>query len=97
MDREHPNYQTLSRTHKVLGITDYNDRTYIAGGWHIVKSKKWYNVLTHSGMSSGHHAYISIVPETRTGVIILANSVIGTEDLSFLILKMINHSWKRRA
>lgn len=76
--------------------TAYNEYTYAGIGWQIIKSKKWYNILMHSGMTSGHHCYMAIAPETGTGVVVLSNSVIGTQDLSFLILRMINYNWDRK-
>ena len=97
LDEEHPLFEDLSDMKHPIAATDFNEQTYVGKAWHIIKSKKWYNVLTHSGMTSGHHVYISCVPETKTGVVILSNSVIGTEDLSFLILRMINYNWDRKA
>lgn len=77
--------------------SDLGKKTFAGPGWHIVKTRKWYDILTHSGMTSGHHGYISIVPDTQTGVVILSNSAIGTEDLSYLILRMINYNWDRKS
>lgn len=70
--------------------------TYSGMGWHILKSKKTPTIIMHSGMTSGHHCYIAAVPSTRTAAIVLSNSVIGTEDLCLLALRMINYNWQRR-
>lgn len=90
-------HTTLQATHTAAGIETYNPRSDVSMGWHIIKSKKWYNILTHSGHTSGHHCYIACVPETQTGVVVLSNSVMGTEDLSFLFLRMINYNWDRKS
>lgn len=97
LDPGNPLYEDVKMMKTPQAPTDFNEQTFIGRGWHIISNKKWHNILTHSGMTSGHHVYISCVPETRTGVVILSNSVVGTEDLSFLILRMINYNWDRKA
>ena len=87
---------SLYKTHDFqvnTGIKKYID----AGiGWHIVRPKrKFYNVISHRGTSVGHQAYIAFVPETKTGVIVLANSRNSLEGFGYFMLKMINDSWKR--
>ena len=76
--------------------THYNDHIFAGKGWHVFNQKKSFNILTHSGKTYGHRAYISFIKETRTAVIILSNSSVGTEDLGLLILRMINDNWKRK-
>lgn len=76
--------------------THYNDRIYAGKGWHVFNQKKNFNIITHSGKTYGHRAYISFIKETQTGVIILSNSSVGTGDLGLLILRMINDNWKRK-
>ena len=56
-----------------------------------------YTIYTHSGRSNRHTAAIHFVPETQTGIVLFSNSEIGTKDLSLLVLRMINHNWKRKA
>lgn len=63
--------------------------------FYVLPSKK-YTIYTHSGRSNRHTAAIHFVPETKTGIIALSNSEIGTKDLSLLVLRMINHNWKRK-
>lgn len=77
--------------------TDLGRRTYAGPGWQIVKSRKWYDILMHSGVTSGHHCYVNIVPETRTGVVVMCNNANGAQDLCFLVLRMINRNWDRRS
>lgn len=86
----------LALNHEPEVQTHYNDRIYAGKGWHIFNQKKNFNIMTHSGKTYGHRAYISFIKETKTGVIILSNSSVGTEDLGLLILRMINDNWKRK-
>lgn len=97
MDKQGPWYSALLPYLDTDIRSDLGRKTFAGPGWHIVKTRKWYDILTHSGVTSGHHSYVSIVPETRTGVVILSNSAVGTEDLSFLILRMINYNWDRKS
>ena len=76
--------------------THYNERIFAGKGWHVFNQKKNFNIITHSGKTYGHRAYISFIKETKTAVIILSNSSVGTEDLGLLILRMINDNWKRK-
>jgi len=67
-------------------------------GWHIFNRKSGqFPIYTNTGRTSGHNAFIAFVKETKTAVIILSNSVLGTEDLGMQILRMINYNWKRKA
>ena len=88
--------EILSINHDPEVKTHYNDRIYAGKGWHIFDQKKNFNIITHSGKTYGHRAYISFIKETETAVIILSNSSVGTEDLGLLILRMINDNWKRK-
>ncbi len=77
--------------------TKYNKKIKAAKGWHIVDHGSKYNIVMHSGTTSGHKAIMAFIKETQTGVVLLSNSSLGTEDLGILILRMINHNWKRKA
>ena len=68
-----------------------------AYGWQIFnRNKDGYPIYTYSGRTSGHNAFIAYVKETKTAVIILSNSVLGTEDLGLQVLRLINYNWKRK-
>ncbi|MBK9151677.1 MAG: beta-lactamase family protein [Saprospiraceae bacterium] len=75
---------------------DYEESTNIFKGWQILDLKN-YRIYSHSGKTSGHTSFVAMVPDTRTAVVIFANSSIGTEDLGIQILRMINYNWKRKA
>ena len=53
-------------------------------------------ICLSSGATSGHSAVIVFVPQTKTGVIILANSRAIQGELAMAILKMLNNNWKRK-
>lgn len=68
----------------------------IALGWHILHERRFSPIYIHTGRTLGHTAFLGIVPETKTGVVILANSATGVDDLGLEILRMINNNWKRK-
>ncbi|MBK8627155.1 MAG: beta-lactamase family protein [Saprospiraceae bacterium] len=72
----------------------FNKKLGVTMGWHSIHIDD-FDILTHTGKTTGHSAFISMVRETKTAVIILANSSVGTEDLGLQILRMINYNWKR--
>lgn len=71
-----------------INIHTFNEKLIMSPAWHIVPTSSG-NIYTYSGHTSGHHAIIAYNIIQKTGVIILSNSSIGTEDLAFQILKMI--------
>lgn len=77
--------------------TDFDKKILVANGWYVVDQGKNYNIYTHTGRTSGHSAFIALVRETKTAVVILSNSGKGTENLGFHILRMINYNWKRKS
>jgi CubicO group peptidase (beta-lactamase class C family) len=91
-------YSTIfSHSHEIGVPTSYNKKLFVGKGWHIVKNKAHYNIINHTGKTSGHQAFAAFVKETKTAVVILCNSANGVEDLGFLILRMINYNWRRKA
>lgn len=72
----------------------FNKRLGINMGWQTIHMSD-FDILTHTGKTTGHTAFIGMVRETKTAVIIMANSGEGTEDLGLQILRMINYNWKR--
>ena len=75
--------------------TGIRKNTHMGMGWHLLYPKKRRRVLVHTGSTSGYMAYMALVPETQTGVFILANSPYGTKGLGFLVLRMLNNNWKK--
>lgn len=86
----------LKNIQQPTGDIKLNKETKIAKGWHVLKPKKYYNVILHSGSTNGHRAFIGFVKETKTGVIVLSNSEHREDGLGFLILRMLNHDWKKK-
>jgi CubicO group peptidase (beta-lactamase class C family) len=87
----------LSEQLTIQSETTYNDKIMMANGWHVIDQRKNYNIYTHTGKTAGHNSFVAFVRETNTGVVILSNSSLGTRDLGFLILRMINYNWKRKS
>ncbi len=72
----------------------FNENLSVCMGWHTINMNH-FNIITHTGKTTGHNAFVGMVRETKTAVIILANSSVGVEDLALQILRMINYNWKR--
>ena len=87
----------LPATSKELGETSFNDRIKIGRAWHIIDQGKKFNILMHTGRTSGNSCFMAFIKETKTGIVVLSNSGFGTQDLGMLILRMVNHNWKRKA
>ncbi len=85
----------MDKLHKKLVPTPLDPEIFAAKGWHILTHKKYYDVIIHSGTTSGHRAFIGFVKENQSGVIILSNSEYGMGGLGFLILGMINNHWRK--
>jgi len=97
LDENHPlQWSSFHQMHEPLYPTDLDDRSHIARGWHVIKNKKYPNVNAHSGSTSGHRMFMGFVKETKTAVVVLANSEKGTNGLGYLTLKMINNYWKKK-
>jgi len=66
-------------------------------GWHHVQPKKrYYSFLAHSGATDGHQVYICFLKETKTAVVVMANSKHNLDGLGSYLLKMLNKKWKRK-
>ncbi len=74
----------------------FNENIVVSNGWQILKINKRLNAAIHTGSTSGHSAFIGLTRETGTGVVVLSNSTFGTKDLGLLVLRMVNHNWKRK-
>lgn len=86
---------SFSQNHIPHIKTELNKNAWAANGWHLVKRKKYYDLLMHGGATSGQRAFIGFVKETQTGVVLLSNSEYRTDGLGFLILRMLNNNWKK--
>lgn len=80
------------KTYEPKVLTPYTPEVWMAHAWHIFPNPK--TMVVHSGRNGGHYAFIGFTPESQRGVIILANGESGTQDLGFLLLRLINHNWK---
>ena len=94
---EHPFSDVLRESLSPIVQTNYDKNIYMGLGWHIVKQRKNYNIIMHSGQTSGHHTILMMIPETDTAVIILSTNAGGTQNLAYELLRMINYNWKRKS
>ncbi len=88
--------EILQPMHLPLHPTKMTRYSFIASGWHVIKNKKYYDLVVHSGSTSGAQAFVGFVKENRTGVVILSNSEYGMGGLGFLIMRMLNNNWRKK-
>ncbi len=69
---------------------------WVSMGWQVIPIPKNRFIYSQNGRTEGHHTFIGIIPETRTAVVILANSAAGSDLLGLAILRMMNRNWKRK-
>ena len=87
----------IAKAQEIQVPNSLNESISSAYGWQVFsRDKDGYPIFTYTGRTSGHNAFIAYVKETKTAVIILSNSVLGTEDLGLQVLRMINYNWKRK-
>jgi CubicO group peptidase (beta-lactamase class C family) len=72
------------------------EKTWIGIGWQVIPILKNRFVYAHTGKTKGHHTFVAILPDTNTGVVVLANSATGSDGLGISILGMMNNNWKRK-
>lgn len=84
----------LGKNLNIVAMPGLNEALSVSMGWHNF-SKKNLNIYMHTGNTTGHNAFVAMVKDTKTGVIIFSNSSVGTQDLGLQILRLINYNWKR--
>ena len=67
----------------------------VVDGWFVIRSAKSL-VYYHNGRTGGHHVSIAFTPHLRKAVIIISNGAMGSNDLSLLILRMVNNAKRPR-
>lgn len=77
--------------------TEIDNNIKFTKGLYEIKNGKHHSIYGHGGRSNRHSCSIHIVPETKTAVVILANSESGTKDLYLSLLSMVNNQWKRKS
>ncbi len=86
-------HRLLLLRHKIEGTK----KTYTATGWHLFKNRNAPDLYLHSGKTDAHAASIHFIPDTKTAVILLANSPGKMDGLATLVLRMLNDNWKRKS
>lgn len=65
----------------------------VVDGWFVIRSGKKL-VYYHNGRTGGHHVSVAFTPHLKKGVVVISNGAMGSNDLSLLILRMINQARK---
>ena len=87
-------FKHIQEALKIRKRSKINRNLHHSLAWYIMDSKKTERIYTHAGSTDGNRAYVHFCPTTKTGVIILSQSNIGTEELGLLLLRFINYNWK---
>ncbi|MEP7322602.1 MAG: serine hydrolase domain-containing protein [Saprospiraceae bacterium] len=72
------------------------EKSPIGIGWQVIPIPKNRFVFVHTGKTKGHHTFVGILPDNKTGVVVLSNSAAGSDALGINILGMMNNNWKRK-
>ncbi len=93
----HEEYKNIfSDNLKSYVSTGIRESVSVGNAWHILEHKKYYDVIVHPGRISGHQVTIHFVPETRTGVVVMANSDSSLDNLGYMMLALVNNHWKKK-
>jgi CubicO group peptidase (beta-lactamase class C family) len=68
----------------------------VVDGWFVIRSEK-HLVFYHNGRTGGHHVSIAFTPYLKKGVIIISYGAMGSNELSLLILRMVNQANNRQS
>jgi serine-type D-Ala-D-Ala carboxypeptidase/endopeptidase len=88
-------YKSIGETQKPLFKTDVDKMTSVGKIWHVMKVKKDVYVCLQSGSTNGQSAFVACMPQTKTAVVVLANTRLVQGKLGMIILRMLNFNWKR--
>lgn len=66
------------------------DKLCQQNGWYVFPLKNQQSLYSHSGHNTRHKSVIQIIPESNSAIILLFDTEIGINDLSFYILDLIN-------
>jgi serine-type D-Ala-D-Ala carboxypeptidase/endopeptidase len=88
-------YKSIGETQKALFKTDVDKNTSVGKIWHIMKVKKDVFVCLQSGSTNGQSAFIACMPQTKTAVVVLANTRMVQGKLGMMVLRMLNFNWRR--
>jgi serine-type D-Ala-D-Ala carboxypeptidase/endopeptidase len=88
-------YKSIGDTQKALYKTEIDKTTSVGKIWHIMKIKKDVNICIQSGSTNGQSTFIAFMPQTKTAVVIVANTRLVQGKLGLIILRMLNFNWKR--
>lgn len=65
-------------------------------GFYVLDVGRGQFPFVSNGLTNIHHSFIGFLPKTNTAVICLSASGTSTQDLSLLVLRMINKNWRRK-
>ncbi len=68
-----------------------------ARGWLAQKpSKQFGEFYFHNGQTNGHQVFLAYAPQTRTAIVVFANSTHSLNGLGMTIFQMINFNWNKK-
>ncbi len=72
----------------------YRKDVWATAGAHATFPRKRLLVISQSGATDGHAAYIAMAPDYDKAVVVFANSAIGLGKFGYLALRFLTHGWK---
>jgi serine-type D-Ala-D-Ala carboxypeptidase/endopeptidase len=65
------------------------DNLAIALGWHVTR-RDGLDFIWHNGGTGGYSSFIGYSPQTGTGIVVLANSTVGVDDLALRLVGQLH-------
>ncbi len=94
LDDSHKLSKSIQKITEPYLQLEEKEEAYVAKGWHVLVPNSYHQILTHTGFTAGHRAYMGLIKKTKTGVVILSNSEVELDSLGLLILRHLNNYWK---
>jgi len=64
---------------------------------HAAKTRKNFpKLVLHSGFSAGYQAYLPVIPEKKTAIVVLSNSEHSQKGLGGFILQLLFNNFKEK-
>ena len=76
---------------KELKALDKAGEYLVIDGWFVIQSGDDL-IFYHTGRTGGHQVSIAFLPEKEKGAVVISNGALGSNELSLLVLNMVNNA-----
>lgn len=83
--------ELTSALRKEMNLLSKSGAYKVVGGWFLIQSGDEL-VFYHTGRTGGHQVSVAFIPEKEKGVVVISNGAPGSNELSLLVLNMVNRA-----